>query len=208
LSRAGRANVRASVRVRSGPLGRPPGGPGALNCAARGPLAGARADVAQLAEHFTRNEGVRGSSPRVGSSEVRRPPAVRRGQSRAVPPALAARAARAEDPGRGPRRSRRRRDLCRPPPVRLCLLSRGRPIRQERSRGRGLPRRRRLLARWNPNAHPEAAVRGCDPGVVTADRRSRSSQRCWRRAGARVETNQLVMAVGGGDARGRDERGG
>ena len=27
---------------------------------------GARADVAQLAEHFTRNEGVRGSSPRVG----------------------------------------------------------------------------------------------------------------------------------------------
>ena len=27
----------------------------------------ARADVAQLVEHFTRNEGVRGSSPRVGS---------------------------------------------------------------------------------------------------------------------------------------------
>jgi hypothetical protein len=25
------------------------------------------ADVAQLVEHFTRNEGVRGSSPRVGS---------------------------------------------------------------------------------------------------------------------------------------------
>jgi hypothetical protein len=49
---------------------------------------------------------------------------------------------------------------------------------------------------------------GCDPGVVTADRRSRSSQRCWRRAGARVETNQLVMAVGGGDARGGDERSG
>ena len=27
----------------------------------------ASADVAQLVEHFTRNEGVRGSSPRVGS---------------------------------------------------------------------------------------------------------------------------------------------
>ena len=26
-----------------------------------------RADVAQLVEHFTRNEGVRGSNPRVGS---------------------------------------------------------------------------------------------------------------------------------------------
>jgi hypothetical protein len=29
-----------------------------------------RADVAQLVEHFTRNEGVRGSSPRVGSVRV------------------------------------------------------------------------------------------------------------------------------------------
>src|SRR5205807_1278348 len=29
-----------------------------------------RADVAQLVEHFTRNEGVRGSSPRVGSGET------------------------------------------------------------------------------------------------------------------------------------------
>ena len=28
--------------------------------------ASSRADVAQLVEHFTRNEGVRGSSPRVG----------------------------------------------------------------------------------------------------------------------------------------------
>src|SRR4249919_1484854 len=35
------------------------------------PVAGyypSRADVAQLVEHFTRNEGVRGSSPRVGFS--------------------------------------------------------------------------------------------------------------------------------------------
>jgi hypothetical protein len=30
----------------------------------------ANADVAQLVEHFTRNEGVRGSSPRVGSKEA------------------------------------------------------------------------------------------------------------------------------------------
>jgi hypothetical protein len=29
----------------------------------------ANADVAQLVEHFTRNEGVRGSSPRVGSED-------------------------------------------------------------------------------------------------------------------------------------------
>ena len=29
----------------------------------------ANADVAQLVEHFTRNEGVRGSSPRVGSGD-------------------------------------------------------------------------------------------------------------------------------------------
>src|ERR1700722_4710740 len=29
-----------------------------------------RADVAQLVEHFTRNEGVRGSSPRVGSRKA------------------------------------------------------------------------------------------------------------------------------------------
>ena len=28
------------------------------------------ADVAQLVEHFTRNEGVRGSNPRVGFSEI------------------------------------------------------------------------------------------------------------------------------------------
>ena len=31
-----------------------------------GQMRGKRADVAQLVEHFTRNEGVRGSSPRVG----------------------------------------------------------------------------------------------------------------------------------------------
>jgi hypothetical protein len=49
------------ARRRSFPLGRP---------------MGARvdwrtdADVAQPVEHFTRNEGVRGSSPRVGSLEV------------------------------------------------------------------------------------------------------------------------------------------
>ena len=30
----------------------------------------ANADVAQLVEHFTRNEGVRGSSPRVGSEKA------------------------------------------------------------------------------------------------------------------------------------------
>ena len=30
----------------------------------------ASADVAQLVEHFTRNEGVRGSSPRVGSGDL------------------------------------------------------------------------------------------------------------------------------------------
>jgi hypothetical protein len=30
----------------------------------------ANADVAQLVEHFTRNEGVRGSSPRVGSQNT------------------------------------------------------------------------------------------------------------------------------------------
>jgi hypothetical protein len=29
-----------------------------------------QADVAQLVEHFTRNEGVRGSNPRVGSYEA------------------------------------------------------------------------------------------------------------------------------------------
>ena len=40
-------------------------------------VAGARldfplpADVAQLVEHFTRNEGVRGSNPRVGSFDFR-----------------------------------------------------------------------------------------------------------------------------------------
>ena len=34
--------------------------------AERTSLRGADADVAQLVEHFTRNEGVRGSSPRVG----------------------------------------------------------------------------------------------------------------------------------------------
>src|ERR671933_161863 len=36
------------------------------------------ADVAQLVEHFTRNEGVRGSSPRVGSIPL---PAFRRGMA-------------------------------------------------------------------------------------------------------------------------------
>ncbi len=33
------------------------------------PRSTARADVAQLVEHFARNEGVRGSNPRVGSGE-------------------------------------------------------------------------------------------------------------------------------------------
>jgi hypothetical protein len=31
---------------------------------------GAPADVAQLVEHFTRNEGVRGSNPRVGFPDL------------------------------------------------------------------------------------------------------------------------------------------
>src|SRR3954470_3264341 len=35
---------------------------------------GAPADVAQLVEHFTRNEGVRGSNPRVGSSDSSQKP--------------------------------------------------------------------------------------------------------------------------------------
>jgi hypothetical protein len=39
-----------------------------LRLAPEGP---AHADVAQLVEHFTRNEGVRGSSPRVGSEKRR-----------------------------------------------------------------------------------------------------------------------------------------
>jgi Phage integrase, N-terminal SAM-like domain len=37
--------------------------------AGRGASIRGRADVAQLVEHFTRNEGVRGSSPRVGSGK-------------------------------------------------------------------------------------------------------------------------------------------
>ena len=37
----------------------------------RGTGPGGPADVAQLVEHFTRNEGVRGSSPRVGSKKAR-----------------------------------------------------------------------------------------------------------------------------------------
>jgi hypothetical protein len=41
----------------------------AVRCGSK-PLRTANADVAQLVEHFTRNEGVRGSSPRVGSGEV------------------------------------------------------------------------------------------------------------------------------------------
>jgi hypothetical protein len=39
---------------------------GAERSTRRGASIRGRADVAQLVEHFTRNEGVRGSSPRVG----------------------------------------------------------------------------------------------------------------------------------------------
>ena len=42
-------------------------------CRARATVTGS-ADVAQLVEHFTRNEGVRGSNPRVGSSEASQKP--------------------------------------------------------------------------------------------------------------------------------------
>src|SRR5438132_10358813 len=37
-----------------------------------GAILASRADVAQLVEHFTRNEGVRGSNPRVGSVGLQR----------------------------------------------------------------------------------------------------------------------------------------
>lgn len=39
-----------------------------------------RADVAQLVEHFTRNEGVRGSSPRVGFHYLMRFPTLELGE--------------------------------------------------------------------------------------------------------------------------------
>ena len=51
-------------------VGPDPGFPGpgarAIKSADGAPTRGASADVAQLVEHFTRNEGVRGSNPRVG----------------------------------------------------------------------------------------------------------------------------------------------
>jgi hypothetical protein len=40
--------------------------PGPARSLARAVSSSSGADVAQLVEHFTRNEGVRGSSPRVG----------------------------------------------------------------------------------------------------------------------------------------------
>ena len=47
--------------------GFPSPGTGAIELTHGAPTRGASADVAQLVEHFTRNEGVRGSNPRVGS---------------------------------------------------------------------------------------------------------------------------------------------
>ena len=71
LDRGCRAHVDT---VAPGAAGRPQGRAGPADEGDRGAKPGVDwpvdADVAQLVEHFTRNEGVRGSSPRVGSQKV------------------------------------------------------------------------------------------------------------------------------------------
>src|SRR3954463_1648646 len=53
--------------------GDPPGRPLSLGRPRAGCPPAGHADVAQLVEHITRNDGVRGSSPRVGFTRVRLP---------------------------------------------------------------------------------------------------------------------------------------